>query len=176
MSIGHWTTRRPAACWPFYPTLRKGQSEHRQGSSCRNPSHRHCFLTLILATVLESRFQTLLLSIGTDASGVQKIDFPHSPTLETADFTFSRRWAKMTVLVFDNRRAARRANRDPLGLRYQVLGISAPDCGCQKTAGSSTRPLPSIVQHDTAWKLPGGTTEKVDFTCAPQIANDSRFI
>jgi hypothetical protein len=57
-----------------------------------------------------------------------------------------------------------------------VPGFPAPDCGCQKTAGSSTRRLRTIVQQDTAWKLPGGTAEKVDFTCAPRIANDSRFI
>jgi hypothetical protein len=29
---------------------------------------------------------------------------------------------------------------------------------------------------DTAWELPGGMPEKVDFTYAPRIANDSRFI
>jgi hypothetical protein len=71
---------------------------------------------------------------------------------------------------------SRRANRDPLALPFQVLGFPAPDCGCQKTAGSSTQPLRTIVQQDTAWKLPGGTAEKVDFTCATRIANVSRFI
>jgi hypothetical protein len=71
---------------------------------------------------------------------------------------------------------SRRANRDPLALPFQVLGFPAPDCGCQKTADSSTQPLRTIVQQDTAWKLSGGTAEKVDFTCATRIANDSRFI
>jgi hypothetical protein len=71
---------------------------------------------------------------------------------------------------------SRRANRGLLALSFQVLGFPAPDCGCQKTAGSSTRRLRTIVLQDTDWKLPGGTAEKVDFTCAPRIANDSRFI
>ena len=71
---------------------------------------------------------------------------------------------------------SRRANRGPLAHPFQVLGFPAPDCGCQKTEGSSTRRLRTIVQQDTDWKLPGGTAETVDFTCAPRIANDSRFI
>ena len=71
---------------------------------------------------------------------------------------------------------SRRANRDPLALPFQVLGFPEPDCGCQKTADSSTWRLHTIVQQDTASKLPVGTTEKVDFTYAPRIANDLRFI
>ena len=71
---------------------------------------------------------------------------------------------------------SRPANRGPLALPFQVRGFPAPDCGCQETAGSSTRRLRTIVLQDTDWKLPGGTAEKVDFTCAPRIANDSRFI
>jgi hypothetical protein len=69
----------------------------------------------------------------------------------------------------------RRANRRPLALPFQVPGFPAPDWCCQQTAGSSTRRLRTIVQQDTAWKLPGGTAEKVDFKCTPRIANDSRF-
>jgi hypothetical protein len=71
---------------------------------------------------------------------------------------------------------SRRANPDPLAIHFQVLGFPAPDCGCQKTADCSTRRLRTIVQQDAAWKLPVGTTEKVDFTYFPRIANDSRFI
>jgi hypothetical protein len=100
----------------FHPTPRKGQIEHRQVSRCRNPSHWHRFRTLILATVLASRFQTVPLSLGTDASGVQKVDFPDSPTLETANFTFSRRWAKMTNFQFSEGRQAQR----PCGAVYHL--------------------------------------------------------
>jgi hypothetical protein len=45
---------------------------------------------------------------------------------------------------------SRRANRDPLALPFEGLGFPAPVCGCEKTAGSSTRRLPTIVQQDTA--------------------------
>ena len=41
---------------------------------------------------------------------------------------------------------SRQDNRDLLRLPFQVLGFPAPDCGCQKTAISSTRCLPTIVQ------------------------------
>jgi hypothetical protein len=61
----------------------------------------------------------------------------------------------------------------PIGHPHPKLGCPAPECGCQKTAGSSPRRLRTIVQHDAASKLPVGTTEKVDFTYRPQIANDA---
>ena len=60
---------------------------------------------------------------------------------------------------------SRRANRDPLALPFGVLGFPAPDLGCRKTGGSSTLRLPTIVQQDTAWRVAGETTEKVDFPC-----------
>jgi hypothetical protein len=43
---------------------------------------------------------------------------------------------------------------------FQVLGFPAPDCGCQKTAGSSTRRLHTLFSGIRAGNFPAGRRGK----------------
>jgi hypothetical protein len=70
---------------------------------------------------------------------------------------------------------SRRANLDPLApLKCWVfLGRNADE---RKQQGLRLGACPPLFNRTWPLKLPGGTREKVDFTCAPRIANNSCFI